>query len=806
MSERYHCQRPQRREKVRTTLSEGEPVLNGIDYLEIDPQDPLLLAVHFLHPLPPSPQLTPAHFSIEGGVRITDITIAHVQIDAQHLMLRVSKSGDFSNYRLRLHAAGDSKRLPAGFSPPFDSRLSSLTFSFKAACPSDLDCRPASACPPTATPLPAIDYLAKDYDSFRSLMLDRMRLHMPDWKEESPADLLIALTELFAHVGDQLSYFQDAAAGEAYLHTARLRASVRRHARLLDYQMHDGCNARTWVCFQVDGPVTLAPGTQLMAVDQTQRGGDTAVLPPATFDPLADGGKGVVFETCQSDDIDLRVAHNALTFHTWSDADCCLSVGSTSATLVRAPGQVLTIGQILLFEEVRDPGKEGGPADPTHRHAVRLVAVNTAHDALEDQDLWEIAWHPEDALPFVLCLHQTETAEGATAPVSVARANVVLADHGRRLQPPVAAVIPDTADDGYRPQVHHRGLTFAAPLDWGTAEKPTAASRLLRQAPSEARPDGFTLTSGDTTWRVVDSLLHAGPLDPSFVVETDDDGGARLRFGDPAHGVMGRVPTDGVKMLAQYRIGNGQAGNLGAEALNRVRSGTSGITQVRNPLPAIGGTEPETTSAVKAYAPHQFRRQERAVTEADYAAMAQRFPGVQRAAAYFRWTGSWTTVFVTVDRLGGQAVTQVFADDLRAFLEPFRMAGYDLEVIPPAYAPLEIAVSVCLAEGYTAAQVKAELLAVLGAGMGADGTTGRFHPDRYTFGQAVYLSEIVAAAIAIDGVAAADVTRLHRLGGLPDGELEKGYFSPGDLEIVQMDNDPNFPERGQLTLEFTGGL
>ena len=43
------------------------------------------------------------------------------------------------------------------------------------------------------------------------------------------------------------------------------------------------------------------------------------------------------------------------------------------------------------------------------------------------------------------------------------------------------------------------------------------------------------------------------------------------------------------------------------------------------------------------------------MTAADYAEVAERHGAVQRAAATFRWTGSWHTVFVTADRVGGGA-------------------------------------------------------------------------------------------------------------------------------------------------------
>ncbi len=63
---------------------------------------------------------------------------------------------------------------------------------------------------------------------------------------------------------------------------------------------------------------------------------------------------------------------------------------------------------------------------------------------------------------------------------------------------------------------------------------------------------------------------------------------------------------------------------------------------------------------------------------------------MQRAAATFRWTGSWHTVFVTADRFGGAAVDAAFETGLRAELERYRMAGYDLEVDAPVFVPLEL--------------------------------------------------------------------------------------------------------------------
>ena len=86
-------------------------------------------------------------------------------------------------------------------------------------------------------------------------MLDRMAVLLPGWTETHEADPGIALVEALAYAADRVSYLQDAVNTEAYIGTARSRISLRRHARLVDYQVGEGANARTWVCF-TDVPAT----------------------------------------------------------------------------------------------------------------------------------------------------------------------------------------------------------------------------------------------------------------------------------------------------------------------------------------------------------------------------------------------------------------------------------------------------------------------------------------------------------------------------------------------------------------------
>ena len=104
-----------------------------------------------------------------------------------------------------------------------------------------------------------LDYTARDFQSFRRLIFDRLALTMPEWHESHVPDIGVAITEVMAYVADHLAQFQDAVATEAYLSTARSRISARRHARLIDYPVDEGSNARTFLHFQVSRDVELSP-------------------------------------------------------------------------------------------------------------------------------------------------------------------------------------------------------------------------------------------------------------------------------------------------------------------------------------------------------------------------------------------------------------------------------------------------------------------------------------------------------------------------------------------------------------------
>ncbi|WDF36118.1 putative baseplate assembly protein [Streptomyces sp. T12] len=438
-----------RRAKVRAAQ------LNGVDSVEVG-DDGLLLTVTFLGKAPHG--LGPENVRIDGGRRITGITAVDVSVEREEdpelddrLYVTLDKAGDTSRYRLSLVETDPYGRPGTEPYRGFDQRYHSTTFAFRPDCPTPFDCKEDEEPNPDFPAAPVIDYTARDYDTIRKLLLDRLALTTPDWVERNPADLGMTLVELLAYTGDQISYQQDAVATEAYLDTARRRVSVRRHVRLIDYAMHDGCSARAHVAVETAGDHTLAPGTfrfasvDVRTLDPHDRPEPGTVVDEADLGDLDERGSVEVFEpVVTADPLQLRVAHNAIRLWTWGGEVCTLPKGGTSATLrdewvdpetCRERQLDLRPGDLLILEEVKGP-RTGTPgdADPSHRQVVRLTSVTPAVDRIEDQPVLEVAWAAADALRFPLCL----TTRGGrdclpVEDVSLARGNVVLVDHGRTL-------------------------------------------------------------------------------------------------------------------------------------------------------------------------------------------------------------------------------------------------------------------------------------------------------------------------------------------------------------------------------------
>lgn len=395
---------------------------------------------------------------IEGGRRIKDVraVLVHRFENDESLgnvgtfRIRLNHVGDPSDYSLRLILSPD---VPS--SPPdgFDHQYAYAEFRFCTSGVAEEDCADDACMPASHVAPPPIDYVAKDYASFRRLMLDRLSQIVPNWNERNPADLGVTIVEALAYHADHLSYFQDAIATEAYLQTARRRLSVRRHARFIDYQLHEGCNARAWVFVKVNQCIPVERHWSFYTSPDTpfHQRANRPILTKGDLQQPCERDR-IVFEPVTIHRSKPQMLHpelNLLHIYSWGNDECCLPQGATSATLCLSDiGDKIPLaaGDLLMFEEAKGPHTGlAADADPAHRHMVRLNRVVNSHDVIPGTStripVAIVSWDTQDSLPFAFCI-----SSGRNSNVCVARGNIVLVDHG--LSAPVHSLeIPDSEVD-----------------------------------------------------------------------------------------------------------------------------------------------------------------------------------------------------------------------------------------------------------------------------------------------------------------------------------------------------------------------
>jgi hypothetical protein len=672
-------------------------------------------------------------------------------------------------------------------------------------------------CPPDRAETPPIDYLAKDFLSFRQALADFSALRYPEWRERSEADLGMMFLEALSGLADDLSYTQDRVAAEAALDTATQRRSIVRLARLVDYEPRPATSSRVLLQFNVDsGPI---PAGLLVAA---QAGDGTAV----EFETGTGLGDTCRYRASRAWN-GARDGAGGIQPYLWDDSQTCLKAGSTEMWVL-GHGYAFFKGQRLLIDT---PGAT--TADPPNRQVVTLAssAPERGDFATEELDplyltarrptkVTRIRWRPEDALASDHDLSRTTLA-----------GNLVEATQGRRFTERFAIGAPPVTDPDLPQAVVRTGpnSTLEEPvpeyaytlrngrLAWLGGDDPGAAPlpeiRLAQPpTPPATDPVGWT-------WRR--RLLDAEPFELAFTVDEaafrevarcsdrsvffdyDGDDADTVRFGD---GVFGELPADGALFEVQYRVGVGAAGNVAADAITRIDpSVTIPGLSVTNPFPAAGGDYEEPDERVRRLAPQAFRaRQFRAVRRTDYQEAAETLPWVSRAGTTYRWTGSWLTVFTTADPKGTETLAPDRQLELIRLLDRYRLAGYESYVPPPIYVSLDLLVTVCARPDAFRGDVEAEVLAALGTARLPDGRDGFFDPDRFTFGTPLERSALEAAIQDAFGVAGVVSVQVRRRGAVGFQEMPDTVEVAPD-QIVRVDNDPSRPEAGSVRVVVEGG-
>lgn len=260
-----------------------------------------------------------------------------------------------------------------------------------------------------------------------------------------------------------------------------------------------------------------------------------------------------------------------------------------------------------------------------------------------------------------------------------------------------------------------------------------------------------------------------------------------------------------------------------AERIAKVR----GQIQPGQSLTDFWFENPSAMDEARREGPRSIHQQHRMVTAADYALRLEEHPLVLRAQATVRWAGSWTTVEVALVVADDEpldapvppalaAEVQRFHDErgiplpagapsirtvLTAYVDAYRMAGQEVVLIDAVRVPVTFALSVRVAPNYFQSEVRRALGDVLGTG-----ASGFFRPGRLRFGEDLRAGDLIAAAMALDGVESVCLNRFRRLGNQFADQVASGRIVLSGIEVAICDNDPAAPNRGYYRLTLHGGL
>ncbi len=267
--------------------------------------------------------------------------------------------------------------------------------------------------------------------------------------------------------------------------------------------------------------------------------------------------------------------------------------------------------------------------------------------------------------------------------------------------------------------------------------------------------DTLQVRVNERLWQECDDLADAEPLDRVYVTRDDDTQHTSVLFGNGTHGA--RPPTGRANIKASYRYGIGQAANLPAWAISQLATHPLGAQAVTNPLPATGGADADRPDQIRANTPLAVMALDRLVSVSDYADFARTYAGIAKATSAKLSDGVETLVHLTVagvDDIPIDTTSDLYANLLKS-LRDFGDPSLDVAVALRRLRLLVIAASVVLLPDYAWEDVEPRLRAALLA---------CFAFMARGLGQSAYLSEAIAAAQAVEGVAWLDVTLFDSVG------------------------------------------
>jgi predicted phage baseplate assembly protein len=257
--------------------------------------------------------------------------------------------------------------------------------------------------------------------------------------------------------------------------------------------------------------------------------------------------------------------------------------------------------------------------------------------------------------------------------------------------------------------------------DPGEAGKPRSRSGDGYSSTVELIVDGIR-------WTEVPMLFGRGPRELVFATYEDEEGKTHVVTGD---GVAGERLRSGARVSANYRIGSGAAAPASGD-LSQVLKPVPSLAGVRNPVPPVGGSDPDASEKVRSLAPRSVLTFGRAVSHDDYAAVAALAPGVARAAAAWSWDPEEQRALVRVWVGDDDGAVASARTALREQADPNR----PIVVLEAAAQPTTVRLSLALDPAFVPEDVVAAV---------RESVTALFAPGVLAIGEPLYRSRLEAS-------------------------------------------------------------
>ncbi|WP_437729241.1 baseplate J/gp47 family protein [Sorangium sp. So ce861] len=319
---------------------------------------------------------------------------------------------------------------------------------------------------------------------------------------------------------------------------------------------------------------------------------------------------------------------------------------------------------------------------------------------------------------------------------------------------------------------------------------------VVTEGSTDPEPSITVLVDGQAWSRVAD-LDTAGPRDRVWRLDLETDGSAFVTFGDGIHGAV--PPAGNNNIEGVLHTGDGEAGNLPAGAIDKLRDGNLAVKATWNVTAATGGRRGETAAEARETLLGRSVGFERVVSADDAARVALEVGEVLHARV--DPTAPRGALRLVVALAKRRAPTESILEEIRERIAA-RMpatAGVELEVVGAEQVAIHMVVEITAGPGHR----QSDVLAALGRAFGA-GPGGFFAAERWPVGEPLRLGDVYEAVFAVPGVSTARVTWMST-GEPPPSPAgpPADSINPGPRGVIRCDTDPlNDPSHGRGTVRF----